>query len=995
MNSEANDSTDATVGIENSETVESIAETSGESRTDRIRRLNRERQRRRREKLRMSRQSEAPSTTSNDVDPSNDVDLLSEGCAIVEVTLPLKVETEVPEETEEKPTPKTTRPKRSTRTRQKISRREATAEQTTSDTVSSANNAISPPCHENNSKYDGASEESTVLVVASEVEVVDEKPQENGTEEPAETPESKADGKRRRLRESTKRQTDKSPEDVATKRVVREREKRKMHDLPDEVTARREKQRELKRKQKERMSNEQIEALRARYREWRRKRKETMTSEQLEVIRKGNRERQRRRRERLGIRKRSTTPQTKGASEAVIQGIKNKQAQIIKPLESNLTPEASLVAAVNQVASLNSVEAASAAASLMPNPSRIEGPVAVTVEVNPGAPGMTPNVAQNTQTVVGQPPSSAGQILSLPVTSANVTQGSLPPGMPMLGPQGTILQGLPPGSGTLYSMSMPGIQGTLLSGVPVTAGQAAVQGNNVAGMPFTGMQGLVPGMTAQGAFLPASQAGVLPGMQTFSSMAPTMTKDGQILHSISTLLPIAPMQGIQGTGQSVAFLAPMPIAGPTGQVQAFQDMRGAVATPIKAQSPGTGTMVASVPIAESVTAETVAVVAPGDGSDTSGQDSKVKTAEQPKPRGRRGRKRTTSAAEMLANLSNLPPMSTPMSSMLSALASQVRENSHSSVVTVEKDSEPPAKRAAGDASQVPAVKRAPSQNLSQLAVMAGNVPSTGPNTVTYTESTFPVSNSGAKIPHMSTFLNPMGGGQIPSMGVPFARPVNTFPPGVQAMPGQFFAPKVSVGVATEEISKTTVGTNTESSNHVENNGIYQSAAMSSIGTMTDSLYKVSVGTLTGQNNDQPLDGNTNCNTETVLGDSLTVVQVDVIAPKETTTVVHPQEISPEEILQEALNPEQIEPVVQPLNGNTNCNTETVLEDSLTVVQVDVSAPKETTTVVHPQNISPEEILQEALNPEQIEPVVVIPEDVVEEVVEVAEVAKITPIGDAM
>ena len=112
-------------------------------------------------------------------------------------------------------------------------------------------------------------------------------------------------------------------------------------------------------------------------------------------------------------------------------------------------------------------------------------------------------------------------------------------------------------------------------------------------------------------------------------------------------------------------------------------------------------------------------------------------------------------------------------------------------------------------------------------------------------------------------------------------------------------------------------------------------------------------------------------------------------------MVHPQEISPEEILQEALNPEQIEPVVQPLDGNTNCNTETVLEDSLTVVQVDVSAPKETTTVVHPQNISPEEILQEALNPEQIEPVVVIPEDVVEEVVEVAEVAKITPIGDAM
>ena len=84
--------------LRTTDTLESIGETSGESRTERIRRLNRERQRRRREKLRMSRQSEAPSTTGNDVDPSHDLELLSEGCAIVEVTLPLKVETEIPEE---------------------------------------------------------------------------------------------------------------------------------------------------------------------------------------------------------------------------------------------------------------------------------------------------------------------------------------------------------------------------------------------------------------------------------------------------------------------------------------------------------------------------------------------------------------------------------------------------------------------------------------------------------------------------------------------------------------------------------------------------------------------------------------------------------------------------------------------------------------------------------------------------------------------------------
>ena len=939
MNSEANDSTDAAVNNEDVDTLESIGETSGESRTDRIRRLNRERQRRRREKLRMSRQSEAPSTTGNDVDPSHDLELLSEGCAIVEVALPLKVETEIPEEAD-KATPKTTRPKRSTRTRQK-SRREAAAEQITSDPVSSANNAISPQCHDNNSKFDGASEENTVLVVASEVEVVDEKPQENGTEELSETPENKEDGKKRRGRESARRQTDKSPEDVATKRVIREREKKKMHGLLDEVTARREKQRELKRKQKERMSSDQIEALRARYREWRRKRKETMTSEQLEIIRKGNRERQRRRRERLGIRKRSTTPQAKGVSEAVIQGIKNKQqAQIIKPMESNLSPEASLVAAVNQVASLNSAEAAAAAAALMPNPSRIEGPVAVTVEVNPAAPGIAPGVIQNAQTVT-QPPSSAPQLVSLPVTSTNVTQGTLPPGMPVLGPQGTVLQGLPPGSGALYSMSVPGIQGTLLSGIPVTAGQAlpGVQANAVAGMPFTGMQGLMPGVPAQGAFLSASQAGVLPGMQTFSSMAPTMTKDGQILHSISTLLPIAPMQGIQGAGQGVAFLAPMPMTGHAGQ--AFQDMRGAVAAPIRAQSPGVGTVVASVPIADSVTAETVAVVTPGDGTDSTGHDPKAKNTASPKPRVRRGRKRTTSAAEMLANLSNLPPTSTPMSSMLSALASQVRGNTQSSTVVVEKEGEPPSKRVAADATQVATAKRAaPTQDLNQATIALGSEVITRTNVVTHPEmqgaATFPASNSSTKIPHMSTFLNTMGGNP---MGVPFAtagglaRPMNAFPPGIQAVPGQFFPPRVSIGVETEEIRKSTVGTNTENNQQAPSTTIDQSAMMSSVGTMTDSLYKVSVGTATGQANEQ--------------------------------------------------------------SSGDNAAVSSIVEDNMAVVHVEVNSQKESPEVVHPQDINAVEIIQEALNPEQLEPVVVIPEDVVEEVVEVTEVAKITPIGEGM
>lgn len=937
MNSEVNDSTDATASAEDVDTLESVGETSGESRTDRIRRLNRERQRRRREKLRMSRQSEAPSTTGNDVDPSHDLELLSESCTIVEVTLPLKVETEVPEETD-KAAVKTTRPKRSTRTRQK-SRREAAAEQAKADSLPSANNAISPQCHDNNSKFDGTSDESSVLVVASEVEVVDEKPQENGTEELSETLENKADGKKRRLREPAKSQPDKSPEEVATKRVVREREKKKMHGLADEVTARREKQRELKRKQKERMSSDQIEALRARYREWRRKRKETMTNEQLEIIRKGNRERQRRRRERLGIRKRSTTPQAKGASEAVIQGIKNKQqAQIVKPMESNLSPEASLVAAVNQVASLNSVEAAAAAAALVPNPPRIEGPVAVTVEVNPAAPAVAPTALQHAQTVT-QPASSVPQLVGLPVTSTNVTQGTFSPGMPLLGPQGTILQGLPPGS--LYGMSMPGIP---LPGIPATAGQAlpGIQGSSVAGMPFTGMQGLMSAMPGQGAFLSSSQAGVLPGMQTFSSMAPTMTKDGQILHSISTLLPIAPVQGLQGAGQGVAFLTPMPMAGPAGQT--FQDVRGAVAAPVRSQSPGVGAMVASVPIADSVTAETVAVVTPGNGADNTALDPKAKNATSPKPRGRRGRKRTTSAAEMLANLSNLPPTSTPMSTMLSALASQVRENIQPAVTAVDKNGEPAVKRAALDATQVAVGKNvAVPQDANQGSIVVVSEATVRSSALTLPEmqtttGTFPMANSGAKIPHMSTFLNTMGGNTIPNMAVPFAtsagvaRPVNAFPAGVQCVPGQVFPPRVSVAVETEEIRKTTVGTNTENNQQFLSGGADQAAVMSSRGTMTDSLYKVSVGTVTGQSNEQS------------AGEGA---------------------------------------VTQSSN---------IVEESMAAAQAEINARKAGGVS---QEISTVDLIQEALNPEQIEPVVVIPEDVVEEVVEVTEVAKITPIGEAI
>ena len=253
-----------------------------------------------------------------------------------------------------------------------------------------------------------------------------------------------------------------------------------------------------------------------------------------------------------------------------------------------------------------------------------------------------------------------------------------------------------------------------------------------------------------------------------------------------------------------------------------------------------------------------------------------------------------------------------------------------------------------EANQIAVMPRAPTHQDSSPGAVAIGSEAAGharPSVVNHPEmqATFPSSSTNAKIPHMSTFLNTMSGSSIPNMGVPFAtatnlaRPINSFPPNIQAIPGQFFPSRVSVAVETEEIRKTTVGTNTENSQHLSAGGIDQSAVMSSVGTMTDSLYKVSVGTGTagtGQPNGQSV--------VTAMGES------------------HPN----------------------------------IVEKTATGQELNQEKPCQ--AVVNVTEINPAEILQEALHQGQITQEVMIQEEVVEEVVGVSpEVAKITPIGDGI
>lgn len=844
MNSKSNDSADVLASTKGSDDTESIVSTGGESRSERIRRLNRERQRRRREKIKMSRHVEATSTSSNG-SGSDNLHFQAHG-SNVESTV--KVELEVPvEQCQEDP--KLARQKRQTRRRQQ-KKDDTVFEPNLPVAASSTNNAILPACHDNNSKFNALNDASdpTVPVVANEVEVVEEKPQENGAEtftDALAVPTTSTEKPKRRTRESNRKRTEKLTVvdlgDLDVKRdYSRERERKKRGMTHDEVTARREKQRELKRKQKERMTSEQVEALRARYREWRRKRKETMTNDQLEIIRKGNRERQRRRRERLGIRKRQVTPQTKGVSEAVIQGLKNKQAHGGHRSEANLGDAASLVQAVNVV--MNTSDNPSAAVIM--SGQRTEPPSA-SVTSGSSVPGV------QTITPTGISFTAAPTSTSAPTSTTNEVT-TLPP-LPVIGAQGSFLPSMAgsPMQGPLFhGMQMPGIPGAFLSSISTSPNTVVPVSTSQAGLQNT----ILPGMNAQGAFLsgitPGGQVPGLAGMHSFAGMTPQIGKDGQILHSISTLLPIAP---VQGAGQGVAFLAPFSA---TGQIQGFPDPRYSIASSVRTPMAGSQAAPASVD-SNAPKLATPAASANEDKQEVTPDARVAETAAAQKKSRTRGRKRTTSAAEMLVNLSNMPPTSTPMASMLSAMASAregqtttnplavstlAADKSESEVVPSRRQTLPSDVSSNVQVTNIHMIGG--SQAIASAGVgMSSLYPSSDLSGSVY--STMQSQNMPSKIPHMSTFLTTMGGGGIP--GMPFVttgfpgRPGNAFTAGGQFF-GQHFPNRISVAVETDEIKRASVGTNTGSR---ENEAFPDIIAMASVGTMTDSLYKVSVGTDTG------------------------------------------------------------------------------------------------------------------------------------------------------
>ena len=839
MNSKPHDSPNLLAANEGSENAEAIVPVAGESRSERIRRLNRERQRRRREKIKMSRHNEATSASSNGSGSDNlqfqaDADHF-EGTVKVELEVPVE---QIQEDSA------LIQPKKQTRRRQPAKDDEASFEQSSAlPAPSTANNAILPPCHDNNSKFNASNDApdlSAVPLVASEVEVIEEKPQENGAEAFTDALAVPTTSTKRRTRDSNRKRAEKltvvSIEEPEPKRdSYRDRDRKKRQSMTqDEVTARREKQRELKRKQKERMTSDQVEALRARYREWRRKRKETMTSDQLEVIRRGNRERQRRRRERLGIKKRQGAPQTKGVSEAVIQGLKNKQAHgsvgQMKPTEANLTDPASLVQAVNVVMNPENPTAAPVIMSTQ----RVDQSIA--------------HVTSNATSVTGMQTITPASSVAPPTTVA--AEVSTLPSVPLIGAQGPFLPNMAgsPMQGALFH-GMAGIPGAFLS---TTANSVSV---SQAGLQNT----ILPAVNAQGAFLPGITPGApisgLTGVHGFAGVPAQIGKDGQILHSISTLLPIAPMQG---TGQGVTFLAPFSA---TGQIQGFQDARHSLASSVRSVTPiaaaqAVAAAVESTP--QSGTATAAGTVTVTGECQVAAPDDKSEVLPQKKTKSR-GRKRATSAAEMLVNLSNLPPTHTPMASMLSAMASahesQTSPNqtaaAGSQVAEKSPGEGPPTKRPAqvSDMASDAATLQPVQANVGPAPTASMQFPPGDPAGATM--SSLPTQGGPAKIPHMSTFLTAMGGGSLSNM--PFVTTGYTGCTHNAVNPNQFYghyvpASRVSVAVETDEIRRQHVGTNTVRESHSAADDL----DMVSIGTMTDSLYKVSVGTGTTVVKQDPL-----------------------------------------------------------------------------------------------------------------------------------------------
>ncbi|XP_031572917.1 stress response protein nst1-like [Actinia tenebrosa] len=833
MNSKPNDDSGV---LEVQQEITTTEETQGsvlESRPERIRRLNRERQRRRRMKLKMSRQDEPTMASESSSNVNMNLDNLE---AVFENAntghdrddIEVKTDSEHAETGLGKTRATRRRISRRKRTPVNVSSPGETANQGVSE---SANNAITEVCHGGqlttpSNELSEATDQLAVLVVASEIEVFGENPSNSGVLNGAGEEESHENayadtGEAKRSTRSRKR------EDGDEARIPRR--KRSSTNSEEEITVRREKQRELKRKQKERMTPDQVEALRARYREWRRRRKEVMTSEQLEIIRRGNRERQRRRRERLGVRKRaaSTSSQSRGASEAVLQGIRNMQTQGRSASEASSAGDSSK-------GSVSELMTASGLLDDKTAPSSVMGS---------NLPSNLPTMVTHLQASIANNPNPqvpTTNIVSVPASYAQLQTTTIP----VIGPQGTLLPGMAAGTFfpgvTMPGMQVAGLQGAIFPGMPVpgSAAQAGIiqsSGNQtITTIPMSGVPGI---QTAQGGFLSGipvtSTQGNVQGVQQTYPNLPGFPREGQVLHNFQTLLPITP---VQGQTPGMTFITQVPFTS-AGQFQGLPDPKYTVANQASAQVQGLPpvTQLVQVPI-------------PVDS--TPAEDPKPAATEQPgqtkgKPK-TRGRKRNTSAAEMLASLSNyVPSTSTPMASMLSALASSARDRQSSS--TPQGTEELTGENAQNKTIVIEASQG--QQNPSQAAYgmyvtqprgidpyMLRTVVSTvqthttiDVNSNNYTLAA--TSNGPSNIPHMNTFLTAIGGPQR-STAVPLTAAQVTRVPGQHVVD----ADMISVAVATDMIQKATKGTNT---GKVENPD-----SLISVGTMTDSLYRSSVATNT-------------------------------------------------------------------------------------------------------------------------------------------------------
>lgn len=869
MNGKSVDKDDAAFNNEPNMGEDSRPETGGETRKERIRRLNRERQRRRRQKLKLSRQVESGLTPTS---PQGNVNLFETQHEPNEDAQTVNSELLNPSEQRK------TKPTRRRQSPRKLKIKQENQFEEVSSDLTSTNTTTQPDiCHENANEVPGTSSDTVcvqipVPLVATEIEVGDanyfDDEEAEFLDELDSSEEDDQNLKSRRKYEQL------SEDDLATRReFCRDRERRKRQTMtPNEVSARREKQRELKRKQKERMTPDQIEALRARYREWRRKRKETMTPEQLEIIRRGNRERQRRRRERLGIRKRAATSHGKGVSDSVLLGIKNRhdrslsETDAIFGISDAVTPQIKRGKASNPRGSSTTTIRKQGLQSV---PSAITQTV-----VTPGS-----NALPNVSTLAG----------SNQVPPTHQSQATTPAGIPLL--QTAPLPGI-------TTAAQTGVQNTV--SVPATGASAIYQS-----MPLPGVQGFLHSMPVvsgpQATMLTGFQGSPMQGMGAGTFIPPTISKDGQVLHSISTLLPVTPVQGM---GQGLTFLAPVSGTGPVAAVQGFPDPRYVMAAPVRPQTSsqvaapvqqmtglGSGVEASNVSVPQEPVHQVTTEVT---GSEPEIQQQNLTIPDVPvatvNVRGKgRGRKRaaTVAAADVLASLSGGNPGNTPMASMLSAMASAKGGSTNqlqttptqeqaSNITTTKRQSieqETFTSIPVGATVNAQQLNQASTAVLGMTTAVQGKTPLNQPTTVAQQNpvdrKSYTTLNTAVTSLPMDMNANTFPGFPAQNMAGfstfkgfetlfanisnpnlyrgPYGMPIVDTRSGnvmgySQLSEQQLNAGnRISIAVETDEIKRATIGTNTgDTDTDIDMNKVN----LESIGTMTDSLYKASVATET-------------------------------------------------------------------------------------------------------------------------------------------------------